>query len=126
MERIIISEFITIKSSTVVPTAGPASEKTELEIFISIINWGMIKGKPIMAIIAAFCCALAAMAARNVNTRLKPHPPKNTRPIKVTIFSTGLPRNKINNNKLKPLITSMSMELKRSFDKTKFWGLVMD
>jgi len=120
------NKLVTIKSIIVVPTAGPACEKTELEIFISIINWGIIKGKPIMAIIAAFCCALAAMAARNVKTRLSPQPPKNTSPIKVTTFSTGLPRNKINNNKLKPLIISMSRELNKSFDKTKFWGLVKD
>ena len=126
MESTIIKKFITIKSITVVPTAGPACEKTELEIFINIINWGMIRGKPSMAIIAAFCCALAAMAARKVNTRLNPQPPKNTSPIKVATFSTGLPRNKINNNKLKPLITSMSKELNKSFERIKFCELVMD
>lgn len=115
-----IKTFITIKSTTVVATAGPDWVKTELEIFMSIISWGIIKGKPRIAIIAAFCCALAAIAARNVNTRLKPQPPKNTRPTKVQTFSTGLPRNKINSNKLKPLITSMSRELNKSFDNIKF------
>ena len=79
-----------------------------------------------MAMMAAFCCALAAMAAKKLNTRLSPQPPKNTRPKKVKNFSTGLPRKSINNIKLKQLITSISSELNSSFDKIKFCGLVMD
>ena len=119
-ERMIIRKFITTKSSTIGPTAGPDCKKTELEIFIKIINCGMISGKPSIAIIAAFCCALAAIAAKKLNTRLSPQPPKKTRPIKVAGFATGLPRNNIKSTRLNKLITSMSSELKRSLDKIKF------
>jgi hypothetical protein len=44
-------------------------------------NW-----KPSIAIIAAFCCAFAAMAERNVKTRLRLHPPSNTNPINGRTF----------------------------------------
>ena len=114
------------KSKTVPAIAGPLCEKTELEIFISMINCGIINGKPSIAMIAAFCCAFAAIAARKLNTRLRPQPPKNTRPKKVRNFSTGLPRNNTNNSKLNELITSISRELNRSLDKIKFCGLVID
>ena len=118
--------FIITKSNTVLATAGPCSTKTEFDIFINMINCGIIKGKPRMAIIAAFCCALAAIAARKENTRLKPQPPKNTSPTNVQNFSTGLPRNKMNKTRLNPLIISMSNELNNSLDKIKFCGLLID
>lgn len=126
MERTIISRFIITKSKTVVAIGGPFSIKTELETFINKISCGIIKGKPSIAIIAAFCCAFAATAARKVNTRLKPQPPRNTIPTKLNILPTGLPRNKKNKIRLSKLIISMSRELKRSFDKIKFCGLLMD
>ena len=56
------------------------SEKTILDIFISSINCGIISGNPIMAISAAFCCALAAMADKKVNTRLRLMPPSTVMP----------------------------------------------
>ena len=55
-------------------------ENTVPESFINNINCGIIIGKPSMAMMAAFWCALAAMAARNVKTRQSPQPPSNTRP----------------------------------------------
>lgn len=54
-------------------------EKKVPESFINNISWGIIIGNPNMAMMAAFCWALAAMAARNVNTRHKPQPPRKTR-----------------------------------------------
>ena len=46
-------------------------------------------GKPSMAMIAAFCCAFAAIAARNVKTRLRLQPPNNTNPINGRLFEPG-------------------------------------
>ena len=57
-----------------------------LDNCISNNNCGMIKGKPSIAIIAAFCCALAAMAARNVKTRLRLHPPSKTNQMNCPAF----------------------------------------
>lgn len=63
--------------------------KTALDTFIKTSNWGTIMGKPNMAIIAAFCCALAAMAAKNVKTRLRLQLPKKVIPIKGQVLLTG-------------------------------------
>lgn len=90
------------------------------DTFISIISWGIIMGKPRMAMIAAFCCALAAIAARKVKTRLNVQPPRNTIPIKTAVFCTGKPRKRENRTILKKLIASISTELNRSFARTKF------
>ena len=79
-------------------------------------------GKPRIAMIAAFCCALAAMAAKKVKTRLRLHPPSKTSPIKTPAFSIGLPRNKLNSARLSKLISSMSRELNISLAKTKSLG----
>ncbi len=78
-----------------------------------------------MAMIAALCCAFAAIAAIKLNTRLKLHPPKKTKPTNERIFSKGLPRNKIKRNKLNPLIASINKELNNNFDKIKCWGLTI-
>jgi len=94
--------------------------------FINKISCGIIIGKPKTAIIAAFCCALAAIAARKVKTRLRLQPPNNTNPINCHIFCMGLPRNRLNKNKLSILITSISNELNKSFDKTKSEGLAIE
>ncbi len=67
----------------------PEIRNTPDEIFISMSSCGIIIGKPRIAMIAAFCCALAAMAARKVNTRLKLQPPKKTIPTKMPVFLTG-------------------------------------
>ena len=79
-----------------------------------------------MAMIAAFCCALAAMAAKKVNTRLKLHPPKKTNPIKTAERSTGYFMNSANKIKLRALITSIKTVLNNSFAKMKFTGPAMD
>ena len=79
-----------------------------------------------MAMIAAFCCALAAIAAKNVNTRLKLHPPKKTNPIKTAERSTGYFINRAKRTKLNVLITNIKTELNNSFAKIKFTGLAMD
>ncbi len=85
----------------------------------------MIRGNPSTAMIAAFCWALAAIAAKKVKTRLRLHPPNKTRPIKGPIFCMGFPRNNVNNSMLNALITSMSIELKRSLARTKLPGLAI-
>lgn len=57
------------------------SENAALLNLINKSNWGKITGKPKIAINAAFCWALAAMALINVNTKLMPIPPKITIPV---------------------------------------------
>jgi hypothetical protein len=49
-------------------------------------NWGIINGKPKTAMMAAFCCALAAIAARKEKIRLRLQPPSNTSPINGAAF----------------------------------------
>ena len=137
----LIKEFIGQAQSVVAGSTWPDDEKLlrkalasfpklkliiAFEIFMSIMSWGMIKGKPSIAIIAAFCCAFAAMAARKLKTRLSPQPPKKTSPKKLRKFSTGLPMNNMNKIRLRLLITSISSELNKSFDKIKCCGLVID
>lgn len=67
-----------IRSKTVVSGIVSKGAKAAFDNRIKRSNCGMIIGNPKTAIIAAFCCALAAMAARNVNTRLRLQPPKRT------------------------------------------------
>ena len=55
-------------------------KETIFEIFISSISCGIISGKPRMAINAAFCWALAAIADKKVNTRLRLTPPSMVMP----------------------------------------------
>ena len=57
------------------------SPNADFESRISSSNCGIIKGNPMMAINAAFCCALAAMAASKVKTKLRLIPPKQTMPM---------------------------------------------
>ena len=106
-------------SSIVVKGITIKGTKADFDNCISKISCGMISGNPSTAMIAAFCCALAAIAAKKLKTRLRLHPPSNTNPIKGSVFSNGLPRNNVNNNKLSILISSMSSELNSSFDITK-------
>lgn len=122
-----ITNILEAKSSTILITGMVAeASKTVPDAFISIINCGIIIGKPSIAMIAAFCCALAAMAAKKVNTRLKLHPPKNTNPIKTAERSTGYFMKSANKIKLRALITSIKTELKSNFAKIKLTGLVID
>ena len=89
------------------------------------MSCGIIKGKPSIAIIAEGCCALEAMAARKLNTKLKLIPPKQLMPKNNKLCSKGLPNNKINNNKLNPLIKHMSKLLYINLEKIKCIGLAM-
>ena len=78
---------------------------------ISSSNWGIINGNPIMAINAAFCCALAAIAANKVKTKLRLIPPKQTIPVNSRVLDKGF-FNKIKNRpKLSRLIISIKMIL---------------
>ena len=96
--------------------------KAALDNFISNINWGTIKGNPNTAIIAAFCFALAAIAARNVKTILKLNPPKKAIPKKGKSFTIGFPIRAINKIRLQAVITNISRLLKISLAKTKCTG----
>ena len=96
--------------------------KAAFDNCISSISCGIISGNPKTAMIAAFCWALAAIAARKVKIRLRLQPPSKTRPIKAPAFTIGFPRNKLNKSKLSRLITSISKELNSNFDSTKFAG----
>ena len=77
-------------------------------------NCGKITGKPSIAISAALCCALPAMALINVKTILIPVPPKITIPIKRSMSATGLLRKTKKRNKLIKLITIMRIMLYNS------------
>ena len=93
---------------------------------INRISWGIMIGNPSTAMIAAFCCALAAIAARKLNTRLRLHPPNKTRPTNGPAFRMGLPRNIVKSSRLSRLMIIMSSELKSSLDNTKAVGLAME
>ena len=93
-------------------------ENTVPHIFINTSNWGIIIGNPNIAIIAAFCCAFAAIAARKVKTILKLHAPKKTIAIKTAACCTGKFRNKEKSNKLNPLIINIRIELNKSLART--------
>lgn len=115
------------KRSTIFITGiAVVASNTVFDIFINIINWGMMIGKPRMAMMAAFCCAFAAMAAKKVNTKLKLHPPKKTNPMKIADRSTGYFINNANKIRLSVLITNIKTELNNSFAKIKFTGLATD
>lgn len=90
------------------------------------ITCGMIIGNPNTAIIAAFCCALAAMAARKVKTRLKLQPPRRTNPIKGPALTSGLPKKIKKRRRLIPLISSISKELNNNLARTKWEGLARE
>ncbi len=83
-------------------------------------------GKPKTAIIAAFCCAFAAMAAKKVNTRLKLQPPSKTRPVNCHIFCMGLPRKRLNSTMLNRLMASINKVLNKSLANTKLVGLAIE
>ena len=64
-----------------------------------------------MAITAAFCCAFAAIAAINVNTRLKLIPPKAGYCNKLKIITYRFPIKILNNNRLTKTINSITTVL---------------
>lgn len=82
--------------STGVVGMVPAELNAALLMRISIMSCGIIIGKPSIAMMAAFCCAFAAIAARKVKTRLRLNPPNKTIPMKGAALITGLPKNNLN------------------------------
>lgn len=84
------------------------SENAIFAIFINIISCGIINGNPSIAMIAEGCCALDAMAAKKLNTKLKLIPPKQLIPKNNHPCCKGFPSNTVNNIKLSPLMSVMS------------------
>ena len=78
-----------------------------------------------MAMMADGCCALEAMAAKKLNTKLKLIPPKQLMPKNKKACSKGLPNNKINKSKLRPLIKHMSKLLYINLENIKSTGWVV-
>jgi hypothetical protein len=68
---------------------GMLVTNTALDTFIKTKSWGTMMGKPSMAMIAAFCCAFAAMAAKKVKTRLRLQLPRKVIPMKGHVLLTG-------------------------------------
>ncbi len=68
-------------------------------------------GKPSIAISAAFCCALAAMALIKVKTMLKPMPPTTTMPVNRKVLLTGLFKKMKKRTRLITLIKIISVIL---------------
>ncbi len=92
------------------------------ETLVNNNSWGMIMGKPMIAIMAACCCAFAAIAVRKVNTRLRLIPPNKLTNINSPIRITGLPNNNVKIPRLKIFIKSIRMALNNNFDKTNWVG----
>ena len=115
-----------ISRMMLIPERFPELENASEEARISSISCGITIGKPRIAIIAAFCCALAAIAARNVKTRLRPQPPSNTNMKKDTVLNVGFPKKTKKSKRLNVLIKSINKELKSSFASMKFCGLAKD
>ena len=126
MDNKTTSRSIAININTGVNGRTPISVKVVADIFMSMISCGIMSGKPRMAMMAAFCCALAAIAAKKVNTRLRLSPPSNTNPVNGQKRMIGLPRNKEKIKKLKLLMSSISMALKNNLAKIKCCGLAME
>ena len=80
------------------------------------IRCGKMTGNPRMAINAAFCCALAAMADIRVNTILMPAPPINTIPMNNPAFSTGLDKKIKKSNKRHNSHTRFSNKKNKNID----------
>ncbi len=95
------------------------SLKAGTDIFINNSICGIMRGKPSIAINAADCCALAAMAAKKVKTKLKLAPPNNVMPINVPILLIGLPNSNVKSINDITLITSISKRLNASFAMMK-------
>ena len=115
-----------INSRMVVTGMGIVSLNVAFDNRINKISCGMIRGKPRIAIMAAFCCAFAAIAAKKVNTRLRLQPPSKTSPMNAPAFTNGFPRNRLNKARLSKLISSISKELNKSFANTKSLGPAME
>ena len=122
----ITSISIVINNNTVVLEMVSKGAKAAFDKRINNNSCGIMIGNPNTAIIAAFCCAFAAMAARKLNTRLRLHPPNKVSPMNWVALSSGLPRKMMNKKRLSRLISSMSKELKISLARTKLTGLASE
>jgi|GEM_PF-5673819 hypothetical protein len=114
---------IAANNNTVLSGIVSKGAKAVLDKRIKSISCTIITGKPRMAIITGLCWALAAIAARNVNTKLKLRLPNKVIPMKGSNFGITFPNNAEKINKLSKLINNISRELNNSFAKTKFTGL---
>ena len=120
MAKVIIKTSNPIKEYTsCAQPSNNTSLKAGTEIFISNNICGMIIGKPRIAIKAADCCALAAIAAKKVKTRLKLAPPSKVIPKKVYILFIGLPKSKEKRASEMQLITNINNKLKANLDMIK-------
>ena len=106
------------------PCTTSANEITDNRI--SSMICGMINGNPRIAIMAAFCCARAAIAARNVNTRLRLKAPRHTMPANCHGCNNTSPNNNLNSTRLTRLITIMSTALKNNFAMIKLTAPQME
>ena len=79
----------------------------------------MIKGKPNIAMRAAFCWALAAIAAIKVNTKVRLKPPRAEIAMNLNDSSGALPNKTENNKRLMQVSSNIRIELYISFDKIK-------
>ena len=95
------------------------SLKAGMDIFINNNTCGIIIGKPNIAIKAADCCALAAMAARKVKTKLRLAPPNSVIHKNVPILFTGLPKSIEKSANVTILITNISNKLKANLAMMK-------
>ena len=86
----------------------------------------MMIGKPSIAISAADCCALAAMAAKKVNTKLRLAPPKSVMPTKVVILFMGFPNSNVKSDKETTLITSINKRLNANFEMMKSFAMPLN
>ncbi len=102
------------------------SPKADFESFINSISCGIINGKPRIAITAAFCWALAAIAAIKVNTRLRLIPPIKAMPAKRRSCITGFPNKILKSNKLTKIMMHITSVLYMSFAIIKITGLVIE
>ena len=101
---------INIDNSKTAPWLNTSPNAT-LDNLISKSNCGTINGKPSIAINAAFCCALAAIADSKVKTKLKLIPPKHTIPKKASVLFNGFFNKRKNNPRLSTLINNIKIIL---------------
>lgn len=87
---------------------------------------GTITGNPIIAIKAADCSALAAMAAKKVNTMLSPILPKQLIAAKRNKYSIGLPNKRRQMPNVSKFIHNMSNTLKINLASINSIGLEME
>ena len=79
-----------------------------------------------MVIMAEDCCAFAAIAARNVNTKLKLTPPNKAIIRNFNPEVNGLSSNNVNARKLNKLISRTMMLLKMILDTINSLALTME